>query len=246
MNPSRRSRNYFGVRGLVRAFGRRLVAVECGKSSNSRGPLDAALLWRQVAKAATSRRTPGSCRLCEKFIIVSGNKAGTSLQRNDSPCVQADYGIALTSCPIPFVWIRVHSWLRRLSEYKERLANARFRDCPSPPRGKKLRAKMNLPRPGIRHFPVRVAAGLLGVVLALVACSHQGQPPEVPALALDPQLATLIATSRQAVVMAPKSAEAWGRLGQAFHAADFFAEARVCYGKASELDTRQAGWPHLL
>ncbi len=29
----------FGVRGLVRAFGRRLVAVECGKASNSPGPL---------------------------------------------------------------------------------------------------------------------------------------------------------------------------------------------------------------
>src|SRR5436309_14974972 len=29
----------FGVRGLVRAFGRRLVAVECDKASNSPGPL---------------------------------------------------------------------------------------------------------------------------------------------------------------------------------------------------------------
>jgi tetratricopeptide (TPR) repeat protein len=56
----------------------------------------------------------------------------------------------------------------------------------------------------------------------------------------------LIATSRQAVVTAPKSAEAWGRLGQAYHAADFSAEARVCYGKACELDPRQAAWRHLL
>src|SRR5438093_7125488 len=66
MNPARRSRNRFGVRGLVRAFGRRLVAVECGKASDSPGPLDAALLWRPVAKAAkavTSHRTPNSCRL---------------------------------------------------------------------------------------------------------------------------------------------------------------------------------------
>src|SRR5437867_7137718 len=68
--PARRSRNRFGVRGLVRAFCRRLVAVECGKSSNSVGPLDAALLWRQVAKAAkavTSHRTPNSCRLRAKY-----------------------------------------------------------------------------------------------------------------------------------------------------------------------------------
>src|SRR5206468_3345601 len=56
----------YGVRGLVRAFGRRVVAVECGTVSKSPGPLDAALLWRQVAKAAkavTSHRTPNSLRL---------------------------------------------------------------------------------------------------------------------------------------------------------------------------------------
>src|SRR5881397_1100314 len=68
--PSAASHNDFGVRGLVRAFGKRLVAVECGKASNSPGPLDAALLWRQVAQAAkavTSHRTPNACRLCTKF-----------------------------------------------------------------------------------------------------------------------------------------------------------------------------------
>jgi len=105
---------------------------------------------------------------------------------------------------------------------------------------------MNLPGPGVRKLPTRAAIGLLGAVLAFGGCTRQGQPPAVPAVALDPQLATLIATSRQAVVVAPKSAEAWGRLGQAFHAADFFAEARVCYEKAGGLDARQAGWPHLL
>src|SRR5213593_114692 len=60
----------YGVRGLVRAFGRRLVAVECGTVSKSPGPLGAALLWRQVAKAAkavTSHRTPHSCRPCAAF-----------------------------------------------------------------------------------------------------------------------------------------------------------------------------------
>jgi tetratricopeptide (TPR) repeat protein len=105
---------------------------------------------------------------------------------------------------------------------------------------------MNLPSPGIRKVRARAALGLLGAALAFGACSRQQQPPAVPALALDTQLATLIATSRQAVVISPNSAEAWGRLGQAFHAADFFTEARVCYAKASELDSRQASWPHLL
>src|SRR6058998_3032180 len=73
-DAARRSRNLSGVRGLVRAFGRRLVAVECGKASNSPGPLDASLLWRLVAKAAkavTSHRTPNSSRLCAKFHLAS-------------------------------------------------------------------------------------------------------------------------------------------------------------------------------
>ena len=104
---------------------------------------------------------------------------------------------------------------------------------------------MNLPHPRVRLSNGAVI-GLLAAALALGACSRQGEPPAIPAVELDRQLATLIATSRQAVVMAPKSAEAWGRLGQAFHAAEFFSEARVCYSKAIELDARQARWPHLL
>ena len=72
-HPARRSRNRLGVRGLVRAFGRRLVAAECEQASTSRGPLDAALLSRRVAKAAkaaTSHRTPN---LAACFIIVVWN-----------------------------------------------------------------------------------------------------------------------------------------------------------------------------
>lgn len=77
-------------------------------------------------------------------------------------------------------------------------------------------------------------------------CTRAPQPP-APALAsLDRPLASLIETSRQAVVTAPKAAEAWGKLGQAFHAVEFYAEARTCYAKAAELDARAARWPHLL
>ena len=81
MSTARRSRNHLGVRGLVRAFGRRLVAVECGNAFNFPGPLDAALLWRQVAKAAkavTSHRTRNSCRLCAKFRHCSTNRSRSS------------------------------------------------------------------------------------------------------------------------------------------------------------------------
>src|SRR5881628_300181 len=79
----------YGVRGLVRAFGRRLVAVECGKVSKSPGPLDAALLWRQVAKAAkavTSHRTPNSCRQCADLQHCStGGRGGQTVRPRIPP-----------------------------------------------------------------------------------------------------------------------------------------------------------------
>ncbi|MFM1768779.1 MAG: repeat-containing protein YrrB [Verrucomicrobiota bacterium] len=59
-------------------------------------------------------------------------------------------------------------------------------------------------------------------------------------------MVSLIATSRQAVVAAPESAAAWGRLGQAFHAVEFFPEARQCYARAATLDPQSPRWPHLL
>ncbi len=45
---------------------------------------------------------------------------------------------------------------------------------------------------------------------------------------------------------APKSAAAWGRLGQGLHAAEFNAEATFCYSNAARLDPRAARWPYLL
>src|SRR5216117_4216507 len=102
------SRNRFGVRGLVRAFGRRLVAVECRKASNFPGPLDAALLWRQVAKAAkavTSHRTPNSCRLRAEFRHCSTDEHGLrrtpTVFRSINPGLQRsrNLGWRLLLCP---------------------------------------------------------------------------------------------------------------------------------------------------
>jgi tetratricopeptide (TPR) repeat protein len=71
-------------------------------------------------------------------------------------------------------------------------------------------------------------------------------PPDVPLTLLDPSLARTIQTSRQTVLTRAQSADAWGQLGQAFHAAEFHAEARTCYARAAQLDSRSARWPHLL
>jgi tetratricopeptide (TPR) repeat protein len=44
---------------------------------------------------------------------------------------------------------------------------------------------------------------------------------------------------------APGSASAWGKLGQAFHAAEFSREARLCYSNAAVLDANDYRWPYL-
>src|SRR6059036_573135 len=92
-SPRRRGRNHFGVRGLVRAFRRRLVAVECRKASDSPGPLAAALLWRQVAKAAkavTSHRTPNCCRPRAKFQHCSTGQLERALPPHPGPLPQGE------------------------------------------------------------------------------------------------------------------------------------------------------------
>ena len=89
--------------------------------------------------------------------------------------------------------------------------------------------------------PILAIAALL-----LAGCQRAVEPPMVPTTSLDPALASLVADSRQAVLSAPKSAEPWGKLGQALHAAEFLPEARQCYRSAAELDPRAPRWPHLL
>lgn len=94
----------------------------------------------------------------------------------------------------------------------------------------------------MKHIALTLAiAGLL-----LAGCQRPVEPPAVSTVSLDTALDSLVADSRQAVLSAPKSAEAWGKLGQALHAAEFFPEARQCYRRAAELDPRSPRWPHLL
>ena len=93
-------------------------------------------------------------------------------------------------------------------------------------------------------------AWILGAGVCLAAgmwfLNRGPQPPSVNLASADPAIATLISTARTAVVRAPKSAGAWGKLGQAFHATEFHAEARVCYSNASVLDPKAFRWPYLL
>lgn len=95
---------------------------------------------------------------------------------------------------------------------------------------------------------MKLACPLLLVLVALswVGCSSNSEPPRVITSSLDKPLISLIETTRQAVVSAPESGMAWGRLGQAYHTAEFAAEAQRCYERALQLDLGSPAWPHLL
>jgi tetratricopeptide (TPR) repeat protein len=89
----------------------------------------------------------------------------------------------------------------------------------------------------------------LGGVLALGAWflvfRRPPVPPVVPLTQIDPTLASLITTSRLAVIAAPKSSAAWGRLAQGLQAAEFQAEAMFCYSNAARLDSKEVRWPYM-
>ncbi len=87
---------------------------------------------------------------------------------------------------------------------------------------------------------------LVLIALSWLGCSRSVEPPRVITSSLDRPLISLIETTRQAVVSAPESALAWGRLGQAFHTTEFVAEAQSCYEHAIQLDSRSPAWPHLM
>jgi tetratricopeptide (TPR) repeat protein len=97
--------------------------------------------------------------------------------------------------------------------------------------------------------------GFLAGIVACVALTGAGgwyalttwagpRPPEVQTANLDPAVAALLNKATAAVRKAPRSAAAWGHLGQALSANDFHDEAQVCFAQAEQLDPRDARWPY--
>ncbi len=91
-----------------------------------------------------------------------------------------------------------------------------------------------------------IGVGLAGGAWIFVYLPRAPQPPVVPLSSLDPSLKITVQTSRAAVVTTPNSADAWGKLGEALHAAEFNAEAQFCYSNATVLDKSAFRWPYLL
>jgi tetratricopeptide (TPR) repeat protein len=92
----------------------------------------------------------------------------------------------------------------------------------------------------------------LGVVLALalLAVWHFRNRPPVPEPPLpdlaevDPAVAQAVETARAPVRQSPRSADAWGHLGQVLLAHAFDGEARTCFAVAEQLAPREPRWPY--
>ena len=92
---------------------------------------------------------------------------------------------------------------------------------------------------------------LLIITLLLMGCSKVPERklvgvPVVDTSSLDSFQAGLISNAVVAVRAQEQSAEAWGKLGQAFEAAEFYGEALRCYQRAVELDAGSGKWRYLL
>ncbi len=101
--------------------------------------------------------------------------------------------------------------------------------------------------------PLAVVFGLLAVAAVgyavfkyTASAGNRTEPPEIPADVTDPPIRKVIASKRAAVVADPRSATAWGELGTAFDAHEYWEQAQACYERAMELAPSDARWPFMI
>src|SRR5436190_7557121 len=91
--------------------------------------------------------------------------------------------------------------------------------------------------------------------ILLVGCSPSPElpqqafsqsPPSVDLSTVDRSLSNTISKAMQSAQSSPGSGEAWGKLGQALHAAEFLDKAQICYARAVQLDPGSGRWVYLL
>jgi tetratricopeptide (TPR) repeat protein len=99
---------------------------------------------------------------------------------------------------------------------------------------------------------LRVLLALAGVLLVAAGVVWVRQRriklPDVPKIevqTLEPEVAQAITRARDAVVTAPRSAEAWGTLGMVLHAHSLLDDASPCYAAAGMLEPQNPLWPYL-
>ena len=112
----------------------------------------------------------------------------------------------------------------------------------------------NLPQPRPAPSPPSARRWFaFGAAVLLAALSWYSwrwyTTPEPPVIDLgtagDPRLAQVVEAARQQVVQHPRSAAAWGHLGQLLLAHAYVVEAKPCLAQAEALDPADPRWPYL-
>lgn len=70
-------------------------------------------------------------------------------------------------------------------------------------------------------------------------------PPAVSFVETDPAIVGVIEDARWNVLWSPRSAAAWGRLGQVLRAHNYLSEAHLCLAHAERFDSKDPRWPYL-
>jgi tetratricopeptide (TPR) repeat protein len=102
----------------------------------------------------------------------------------------------------------------------------------------------------IRRRTLLIAALLGGVCLAVVLGvlwwmrPAIPEPPAIDLSGIDPAVVKAVEEAGLAVRQAPRSASAWGRLGQVLAVHGFTDEAGVCFAQAERLDPHEVRWPY--
>jgi tetratricopeptide (TPR) repeat protein len=69
-------------------------------------------------------------------------------------------------------------------------------------------------------------------------------PPDLVFEGTEPDLHRAVQRAREAVLKEPRSAKAWGALGDVFTANELEAEGAACYAQAERLDPKDPRWPY--
>lgn len=102
-----------------------------------------------------------------------------------------------------------------------------------------------------RFFPRKLRLVALGVVVLLGAGVWflypvaVPEPPRVATAGLDPEIVEALNKAHAAVTASPRSAKAWGELGEVFLAHVYNPEAIRCFEQAEKLDPSNYRWPYL-
>ena len=87
--------------------------------------------------------------------------------------------------------------------------------------------------------------GLLACLLLISCQPRDPQPPTITTTGLDPAVASLIETTLAEVRAAPRSGDAWGKLGSVLMHYEFIEETQTAFERAEMLSPREPRWPHL-